>query len=422
MARMMRVLLVLLLFILTGPAQAAAAQTTTPAHTTGMGDALRQGERLARELTLTTGVAVSPLLGVVLLGAGRYLTAAEADRPALPWHASPRFWGPAAVLLGLVFLKDSSKVALPKLLVVPLDALETLLEKNLSGLLALPVLASAFGGGDFAALQALGTQAAEVLLPAAWAGETPAAAASGLVGTILGVCVTFAIYAVIWVCSQAGNVLILLSPSSLLDSLLIAAKTTIAVLLLGLAGTLPGQLLALVLVLLALRLFPRALRLVVFGTLVSQDLVRHRLLGRPVPSPAADRPVRCFTSCRLGGLPLLTCGRLGVQDGALAFSWRPLMVGRERSVQTTIDPATCTLGRGFLSPVVCWRDTGAAARVQLFRLLPAAAAHLVLVAAQLGVRGAEETSVRSRLAEGWRWCRSLFAPAAVIRVEAKEAG
>lgn len=422
MARMMRMLLVLLLFILTGPAQAAAAQTTAPAHTTGLPDALRQGERLARELTLTTGVAVSPLLGVVLLGAGHYFTAAEADRPALPWHASPRFWGSAAVLLGLLFLKDSSKVALPKLLVAPLDALETLLEKNLSGLLALPVLASAFSNGDFAALQALGTQAKELLLPVAWAGETPVAAASGLPGAILGSCATLAVYAAIWVCGQAGNVLILLSPSSLLDSLLIAAKTTIAVLLLGLADTLPGQLLALVLVLLALRLFPRALRLVVFGTLVSQDLVRHRLLGRPVPSPAADRPVRCFTSCRLGGLPLLTCGRLGVQDGALAFSWRPLMVGRERSVQTTIDPATCTLGRGFLSPVVCWRDTRAAARVQLFRLLPAAAAHLDLVAAQLGMRGQEETSVRSRLAEGWRWCRSLFAPAAVIRVAAKEAG
>ena len=422
MARTMRLLAILLLVVLAGPVRVACAQTTAPAHPAGMGDALRQGERLARELTLTTGVAISPLLGVVLLGAGRYLTAAEADRPALPWHASPRFWGSAAVLLGLLFLKDSSKVALPKLLVAPLDALETLLEKNLSGLLALPVLASAFSNGDFAALQALGTQAKELLLPVAWAGETPAAAASGLPGAILGGGATLAIYAVIWVCSQAGNVLILLSPSSLLDSLLIAAKTTIAVLLLGLAGTLPGQLLALVLVLLALRLFPRALRLVVFGTLVSQDLVRHRLLGRPVPSPAADRPVRCFTSCRLGGLPLLTCGRLGVQDGALAFSWRPLMVGRERTVQTTIDPATCTLGRGFLSPVVCWRDTRAAARVQLFRLLPATAAHLDLVAAQLGVRGQEETSVRSRLAEGWRWCRSLFAPAAVIRVEAKEAG
>lgn len=422
MARTMRVLVILLLFLLAGPVQAVCAQTTAPAHTTGLPDALRQGERLARELTLTIGVAISPLLGVVLLGAGRYLTAAEADRPALPWHASPRFWGSAAVLLGLLFLKDSSKVALPKLLVAPLDALETLLEKNLSGLLALPVLASAFSTGDFAALQALGAQATELLLPVAWAGETPAAAASGLLGAILGGGATLAIYAVIWVCSQAGNVLILLSPSSLLDSLLIAAKTTMAVLLLSLADTLPGHLLALVLVLLALRLFPRALRLVVFGTLVSQDLVRHRLLGRPVPSPAADRPVRCFTSCRLGGLPLLTCGRLGVRDGALAFSWRPLMVGRERTVQTTIDPATCTLGRGFLSPVVCWRDTGAAARVQLFRLLPAAAVHLDLVAAQLGVRGQEETSVRSRLAEGWRWCRSLFAPAVVIRVAMKEAG
>ncbi|MDX9839896.1 MAG: hypothetical protein RBS95_00440, partial [Desulfobulbus sp.] len=236
----MRVLVILLLFLLAGPVQAVCAQTATSAHTTALPDPLRQGERLARELTLATGVAVSPLLGVVLLGAGHYFTAAEADRPALPWHASPRFWGSAAVLLGLLFLKDSSKVALPKLLVAPLDALETLLEKNLSGLLALPVLASAFGGGDFAALQALGTQATELLLPAAWAGETPAAVAPGLPGAILGGCATFAVYAVIWVCSQAGNVLILLSPSSLLDSLLIAAKTTIAVLLLGLVDTVFG--------------------------------------------------------------------------------------------------------------------------------------------------------------------------------------
>ena len=85
----MRVLVILLLFLLAGPVQAVCGQTTAPAHTAGMGDALRQGERLARELTLTTGVAVSPLLGVVLLGAGHYFTAAEADRPALPWHATP---------------------------------------------------------------------------------------------------------------------------------------------------------------------------------------------------------------------------------------------------------------------------------------------------------------------------------------------
>ncbi len=420
MARIMRVLLVLLLFILTGPAQAAVAQTTAPAHTTALPDALRQGERLARELTLTTGVAVSPLLGVVLLGAGRYLTAAEADRPALPWHASPRFWGPAAVLLGLVFLKDSSKVALPKLLVVPLDALETLLEKNASGLLALAVLASAFADGDFAGLQALGAQAANFLVPAAWAGAPAAAAAPGTLAALVAGCAALVLYAAVWVLAQAGNVLILLS-SSLLDSLLVVAKTTVAVVLLGLADTLPGQLLALVLVVLAVWLLPRAVRLVVFGTLVSRDLVCHRLLRRPTPAPAADRPLRCFTSCRLGSLPPLTCGRLDVQDEALAFSWRPLLMGRQRTLHTAIDPAACTLGRGFLSPVVCWQESGTT-RVQLFRLLPAAAAHLVLVAGRLGLRAAGETSVRARLVEGWRWCRALFAPAAVVRVMEKEAG
>jgi hypothetical protein len=417
----MRLLVILLLFLLAGPVQAACAQTTAPAHTTALPDALRQGERLARELTLTTGVAVSPLLGVVLLGAGRYLTAAETDRPALPWHASPRFWGPAAVLLGLVFLKDSSKVALPKLLVVPLDALETLLEKNASGLLALAVLASAFADGDFAGLQALGAQAANFLVPAAWAGAPAAAVAPGALATLFAGCAALVLYTAVWVLAQAGNVLILLSPSSLLDSLLVVAKTTVAVVLLGLAGTLPGQLLALVLVVLAVWLLPRAVRLVVFGTLVSRDLVCHRLLRRPTPAPAADRPLRCFTSCRLGSLPPLTCGRLDVRAGVLAFSWRPLLMGRQRTLHTAIDPAACTLGRGLLSPVVWWQESETT-RVQLFRLLPAAAAHLDLVAGRLGLRSAEETSFRSRLVEGWRWCRALFAPAAVVRVMEKEAG
>ncbi len=220
------------------------------------------------------------------------------------------------------------------------------------------MLASAFADGDFSGLQALGAQAANFLVPAAWAGAPAAAAAPGALATLFAGCAALVLYAAVWVLAQAGNVLILLSPSSLLDSLLVVAKTTVAVVLLGLADTLPGQLLALVLVVLAVWLLPRAVRLVVFGTLVSRDLVCHRLLRRPTPVPAADRPLRCFTSCRLGSLPPLTCGRLDVQDEALAFSWRPLLMGRQRTLSTAIDPAACTLGRGFLSPVVCWRESG----------------------------------------------------------------
>ena len=415
----MRVLAPLVLLVLLVSTPVGAAQGASPAGP-GFPEVFRQGERLARELTLTTGVAVTPLLGVVLLGAGRYLTAAEADRAGLPWHAAPRFWGPAAVLLALLLLKDSSKIALPKFLLVPLDALETLLEKNLSGLLALPVLVSAVAGGEFAALQALGGQLADLLLPSAWAGELSSAAAPGPVAALVGGCVAAILYTVVWVFGQACNILILLSPSSLLDTLLTAIKTSFAALLLGLSATPVGQLLALALVLPALWLFPRTLRLVVFGTLVSRDLVRHRLLGRPAPAPEPGRPVRCFTSCSLGPVPPLTSGRLRVEEDRLAFSHRPFLVGRVRTVRTTIRPADCLLARGFLSPVVCHQDAREPALVQLFRLLPAAAVHLDLVAAQLGVRSQEETSVRSRLAEGWRWCRSLFAPKTVIAAQGTE--
>ena len=422
MARTMGMLAVVLLLVLPGTSLATSGKTALQVHNTVIPQALRQAEHLARELTLTTGVAVSPLLGVVLLGAGRYYTAAEAERRRLPWHASPRFWGPAALLLSLLFLKDSSKVALPKLLIIPLDALETLLEKNFSGLLALPVLLSAFSGGDFAPLHALGGQAADFVVPVAWAGEPTVATGPGLHIAMLSAVAAFAIYVAVWVCAQACNVLILLSPSSLLDTVLTVAKTFIAVLLLSLAGTVPGHLLALSLVVLALFLFPRALRLVVFGTLVSHDLVRHRLLGRPTTPPLPNQPLRCFTSCRLGPIPSLTCGRIDVQEGVLAFSWRPLMVAPKRTLHTEIDPTACSLARGFLSPVLWWDNGTEAVRVQIFRLLPATAAHLDLLADQLGVTVLEDSSVRARLAEGWRWCRTLFVPTPAIPVDQERWG
>src|SRR5688572_24744065 len=52
------------------------------------------GEEIARTVTLTTGVPISPMLGVSALGAWRWWQTPEVARAALPWYARPWFWGP----------------------------------------------------------------------------------------------------------------------------------------------------------------------------------------------------------------------------------------------------------------------------------------------------------------------------------------
>ena len=57
------------------------------------------GRTLSRQLTTLTGVAMSPLLGMGLLGATTYLQAPAERRAALPWHLQPWAWGPALLLV-----------------------------------------------------------------------------------------------------------------------------------------------------------------------------------------------------------------------------------------------------------------------------------------------------------------------------------
>ncbi len=138
-------------------------------------------EMLAQEIAQTTGLALNPILCMSALGAYQYLSVPEQDRASLPWHVSPKFWGPLALVLGMIFMKDTFGVAFPKLLKSPLDAAEILFEKNTSALIALPVLISSVHQGEFQQLQHVGQQAYGFLFPmAVAAGSAEAAVHSGL--------------------------------------------------------------------------------------------------------------------------------------------------------------------------------------------------------------------------------------------------
>src|SRR5262245_8751542 len=63
------------------------------------------GAEFAHNLSVLTGVAISPLLGTSAYGAIKYYKTPAAQRAALPWFAQPWFFGPALLLVAVCLLK-----------------------------------------------------------------------------------------------------------------------------------------------------------------------------------------------------------------------------------------------------------------------------------------------------------------------------
>ena len=177
------------------------------------------GVALSQGITEITGVAISPLLGVSSVGAWRYWNTPAAGRAALPWYAQPWAWGTGLALLMLCFLKDSLGTAVPGLLKKPFDMVE-LFENKASALVA---------SGAFVPLVA---QEMVKHLQAERAIEVPPAMIGGLGYAMIDMSwlmIPAAVIAflLVWVCSHAINVLIILSPFSTLDALLKIARTSV---------------------------------------------------------------------------------------------------------------------------------------------------------------------------------------------------
>jgi hypothetical protein len=421
MARITLLLLVLL-FCLPCPQARAAKPLNTPEYKA----LVFKGEVLSKEIARTTGIALNPILCMSALGAYRYFSTDAVNRATLPWHAQPLFWGSLSVVLFLIFLKDSGKLALPKVLMVPLDAAETLIEKKGTALLALPLLFSLVYHGDYEQLHQVSQQAAALLLPvvqAAAAPEAAAAAVSGPASTILTLVTVYALFGLVWVVSHALNMLILLSPFSLLDLFLATTRNSLAGAIMVLAGTLYGTALALVTIAVSVWLFPRALRLVIFGTIVSFDLVVHRLPGKKNDSKGPASGIGAFTSCSMGPVRPRTYAVLGQQQGRLVVTPRPFILWPGKTFVTPVRTRDCALRPGLLSATIVWHDPAshAGTEIQIFRLRPRYCLAPEQVAAALAIPLTSESSLAARVSSWITWLATLFQKPPRIAIETFDA-
>ena len=326
------------MMIFAGALVPLAAEEEVSAEPLAVSENHLPGVAMAQGITEITGVAISPLLGVSAVGSWQYFQTDAALRDELPWYCQPWAWGTGFTLLAMILLKDTLGAAAPGILKKPFDMAE-LFENKASALVAsaafVPLVAREMSKGM-----------EKVEVPAGMLGHEMVAAIDPswwLVPT------SIVAFGVVWVCSHAINVLIILSPFSLVDSMLKLARVGMLLMIGLLYWIAPwlGAALCVVIILVAAWLAPSALRLMIFGTRFAGDVL---LPWRAKTTATPERP-HVFTLGSIGGLPSRTGGRLAMNaDGGVEFRYRRFCVMPETVV--TLPDGERHIAKGLLSPAV----------------------------------------------------------------------
>jgi hypothetical protein len=363
-----------------GPAEASPAKPATP------------GAEVAQMISTVTGVAISPLLGMSAVGAWHWAKAPAAQRASLPWFAQPWFWIPALVLVGMCMAKDALGTAAPTLMKKPFDVAEAV-EHKLSGLVAaglfVPLAAMVFHapGPDGASLS--GTGLAVINLSPVY--------------NALMVPVALAVFGIVFLASNALNILILLSPFTTVDAGLKlfrgALLSTVAVS--AFSSPWLGAVWAVGLILLCSFIAGWSFRLSVLGMISLWDVLTLRKT-RFRPDAVANW---MFLGRELGKVPTRTYGKLERDaEDRLVFRYRPWLVLPARTL--ALPPGQYAIGHGlFWSEIVRVEGEGMQSTLLLPPRCRSHEEQLVKVYALAGVRPAGWRAI-------FRWFKEMFGLAA----------
>jgi hypothetical protein len=360
--------------------------------TTGAAPASKDvpGQQIAQTISLITGVAISPLMGVGVVGAWEYFHAKNPEQQAkLHWFANPYFWVPALLLVAACFVKDTAGTALPAVLKKPFDVAETI-EHKISGLVAtgafVPIAAaifSAHGSNDGTSLSAAGFAAIDL---------------SPFYNALM-VPIAMVVFFIVCLASNAINILILLSPFPVFDALLKLFRTAIiaSVVVSSWANPWMGAAWALVIIFFSWLIAGWSFRLSHFGFAFIWDFVTARY-NRFQPDPTTNK---MFLGRKIKKVPARTYGKLSRDaQGNLIFTYRPWLVLAKCNV--TLPEARYAVGKGFFYSEILQLD-GDKARIALL-LPPRYRSHEYELVAIYGLADVRDTG----LLAAWQWVKFML--------------
>lgn len=292
------------------------------------------GAAIAQQISLLTGIAISPLMGSSAYGCYLYFKAAPERRASQPWFAQPWFWVPGLLIVAVCFIKDTAGNALPTAVKKPFDIIEAF-EHKISGLVAtgavVPFLMMMKGSGE---PQALLSSMGVAALDFSW------------LYNLFIIPVSMIAFFFVFLASNAISVLIILSPFTTVDAALKGIR-------LALLGTIAGTALAnpwvgvawaVFIILLSYFIAGWSFRLSHFGTVYLWDFFTFRS-KRFKPNPARNR---MFLGRRINKVPARTYGTLFRDEkGNLTFKYRPWLILQPRLM--TLPEGQYAVGKGLVN-------------------------------------------------------------------------
>ena len=381
------VLLAALIALAVGCWGPPAAWAAAPAESAPSTNAVTPGVELAHAISEITGVAISPLLGVSAVGAWKYFHAqTPRQRARLPWFAQPWFWISAFVLVGACFLKDTLGATAPRVLKKPLDVADAI-EHKISGLIAtgafVPLVIAVFPTAEpEAALQGANGFLAAINL--SWLGN-------GLL-----IPVAMVAFFVVFLASNAINVLILLSPFAVVDTALKGFRLLVLLTIPATAFANPwlGAAWALIIIGIAYFLAGWSFRLSHFGLVFIWDIVTLRS-RRFVPDRSANR---MLLAREINRVPARTYGTLRRDEqGRLILQYRPWLVLPRRTL--TLPEGQYFIGKGLFYSQIMRAEARGPVAVML--LPPRYRGHEDELVSIYGLTAVQDAGLRA----AFRWLR-----------------
>lgn len=397
--------LVASILLLVGQANAAPLQSPAapPPSVAAFQAEYGLGEELATQLTDAVGIGITPLFGMGVLGAWKWIYTAQDLRGSLPWYQQPWFWTPLLLLVGVSVIGDRIPVVKRFL------RAWKLWENKFAAALSIPVVATMAVAMIDAALahQAAPTAPTASAQP----GTGVLASAPSASFALLTAVASVAAMLVVLVMKNALDVLILLSPFTVVDWILKLCKFVPLVIMVLAARGSPwlGAAVALAILLVCILLFGWSMRLTIMGSVFARDILFRR--WRRVPDVA--RGFRAFARSGLPGVAVRTYGHVARSEGRVSFRCRRLFVGPMRDVP--LPPGEIVIERGLLfGPDVAVRAPGDA-RVRAYAwCAPAIRSHEELLGQHLRAAEIRDCALVRGIRGIWSWMKGLLRGAAPV--------
>lgn len=293
------------------------------------------GSQIAQQISVLTGVAITPLLGTSAFGFYKWSQAKLDQRPNLPWFAQPWFFVPALLLVAVCFIKDTAGSALPTAVKKPFDIAEAV-EHKISGLVAtgafVPFLMMMMkeSGAPSAMLSSMGL----ATIDASWFYHA------------MMVPVAMVAFFFVFLASNAINVLIILSPFTSVDAALKGVRLALlsSVAATSLANPWVGAAWALIIILVSYLIAGWSFRLSHYGLVYVWDFFTFRSSRFTVDKVAN----KLFLGRKMEKVPARTYGKLSRDEkGNLVLKYRPWLFLAERTL--VLPSGQYAVGKGLIN-------------------------------------------------------------------------